>query len=97
MKKLIAVLVSALLLASGMIAGQLLPGRADAHQPEAQEPEAQPPDAMFTECAAVTMYVNAGRSINAGREPVNTLRVPEGWTPVGGTTRGGEPTLLLCR
>lgn len=53
--------------------------------------------ARFTECTSATMWVSSGRDLNAGN-PAQAVRIPAGWTPIGGGgVRGMEPVLIICR
>ena len=50
-----------------------------------------------TECVAVELWTVSGKSINRGDEPKHTVKIPEGWTLVGGSGGGGHPTIVICR
>lgn len=54
------------------------------------------PRAQFTECFAARAWDASGRAVNSGRLP-QTLRIPPGWTPVGGGALGGDGVVILCR
>lgn len=57
-------------------------------------------DKQFTECMGVITWFGRGRDVNAGRLPKKRLRVPAGWTPIGGggpSDDGVEPYIILCK
>lgn len=58
----------------------------------------RPADAQvrFTECTAATMWAGRGADLATARV-AQTVRIPAGWTPIGGTNRGGEPAIIICR
>lgn len=55
---------------------------------------------QFTECFAAKVWQGDGPSVSAGEIP-KTLKIPAGWTVVGGTTaafgNSAAPAALLCR
>ncbi|HCF56945.1 MAG TPA: hypothetical protein DFS52_02985 [Myxococcales bacterium] len=55
----------------------------------------------FNECIAVSLYATSGRDFNAGNLPDKTVKIPAGWTVVGGTVVGAgtstSPGMVLCR
>ncbi|MGC4122256.1 MAG: hypothetical protein QM765_48270 [Myxococcales bacterium] len=77
----------------GLAGGLLLQtGRADAQA--ATGPRA------YTECFAATLYDMRGKDLNEGAAPSKTVKIPPGWTPIGGGggLRGDTtPTVVLCR
>jgi len=56
---------------------------------------------QYSECFGATMWRTSGRSLNNGQLPKKTVKVPEGWSVVGGgyggSTGGVEPVMILCR
>jgi len=60
----------------------------------------------YSECFATTMWMNYGKDVNDGEIP-KTVKIPEGWAPVGGGFGGGygsgftqthsEAILILCK
>jgi len=57
----------------------------------------------YSECFATTMWMNYGEDVNDGEIP-KTVKIPEGWTPVGGGFGGnnafkgnGEAVIILCK
>ncbi|MGI5861658.1 MAG: hypothetical protein ACOX6T_06325 [Myxococcales bacterium] len=56
---------------------------------------------VFNECIAVSLYSTTGRDFNAGGLPDKTVKIPAGWTVVGGTVVGAgnaaNPGVVLCR
>lgn len=51
----------------------------------------------FTECFSASMWVYSGRSINNGENPTKTVKVPLGWSVVGGGSSSGEPVVIMCK
>jgi len=51
----------------------------------------------YSECFGASMWLTPGRSLNDGRLPKKTVKVPEGWTVVGGGSSKGKPVMILCR
>jgi hypothetical protein len=70
------------LVGAGCVLGQLL------------RAEAQTPSAAFKECFAARLWNDDAETIMAGKLP-KMLKLPAGWTPVGGT--GSVPMVILCR
>lgn len=56
-------------------------------------------ETQYSECFAVTLWLHTGRALNKGAIPRKIVRIPVGWTPVGGGARGqaNEGVLILCR
>ena len=52
---------------------------------------------QFTECIAVELWTMSGKALNKGKEPKKTVKIPEGWTVVGGGGGGGHPTVTICK
>jgi hypothetical protein len=55
---------------------------------------------QFSECFASSIYHVSGRDLNRGEMPRQTVRIPRGWTPVGGGVGGGgssSTVVVLCR
>lgn len=55
---------------------------------------------QYTECVAISLWVGSGRSLNEAGQIPESVRVPSGWTPVGGGARGEtgrEGMMILCR
>lgn len=72
-------------LALGMVAGlamaQVLSVRSVSAQPR-----------QWQECFGSTLYNTSGRRLNSGDVP-ERVRVPSGWTPIGGDVAG----IVFCR
>ena len=55
----------------------------------------------FTECVAASLYDIRGKDLNDGQSPGKTVKLPVGWSPVGGTVVGAgtatTPAVVLCR
>ena len=77
------VLAIVALLVGGHLAGQLLHAQAQSNK-------------QYTECFAARLWEADARAVHGGNFP-KMLKVPAGWTPVGGTTTGDFPNVLLCR
>ncbi len=62
---------------------------------------AQEPRPGFSECVAVSLYATSGRDFSAGSLPDKTVKIPAGWTVVGGTVVGAggaaTPGIVVCR
>ena len=54
---------------------------------------------QYSECFAVTLWLHTGRALNKGALPKKMIRIPVGWTPIGGSGRGqtNEGVMILCR
>ena len=57
----------------------------------------------YSECFATTMWMNYGKEVNDGEIP-KTVKIPEGWAPVGGGfgvssafNGNGEAVLIICK
>ena len=89
MRRIVAIGV---LLAVAALGVQLLAARAV---------RAQTPPPGYTECFAVSLWAVQGRELNEGELPKKRVKVPAGWTPVGGTVVGAgsaaNPGMVLCR
>lgn len=48
------------------------------------------------ECFAANLWYVEGKNLNEGQLP-KMVSIPEGFQPVGGTTLGGAPAMVLCR
>ena len=62
-----------------------------------QTSTAQAKPKAFKECAGVTAWVYKARQINEGRDLEKLLKIPEGWTPIGGAVTGKYGGVILCR
>jgi len=52
----------------------------------------------YYECFAATSYLVQGRSLNNQKAPKKTVKIPPGWTVVGGGgVHGGNSVLIVCR
>lgn len=53
----------------------------------------------FKECFAVSLWMVAGRNLSESYAPQKTVKIPTGWTPIGGSARGqgNEGAMILCR
>ena len=67
-------------------------------------PENVQPTTQYTECFGATLWLTPGKSLNDGQIPEKTVKIPSGWTVVGGGYGGGgqgytyaEPVMILCR
>jgi hypothetical protein len=49
------------------------------------------------ECVAVELWTISGKHINKDVMPNRTVKIPEGWTVVGGSGGGDHPTIAMCR
>ena len=51
------------------------------------------------ECVAVELWRVSGKAVNKGMpiQDKHTVKIPEGWTVIGGTGGGGHPTIAMCR
>lgn len=89
MKRVLGIVAA---LALGALGAQLVGARAAS---------AQAPSSQFKECFAVSLYAVSGRELSAGALPDKMVKVPAGWTPVGGTVTGSgsatQPGMVLCR
>ena len=52
---------------------------------------------QFSECFATTVTLVRGVDLNEGEMPERTVRVPPGWTPIGGGAAQGGSVAILCR
>lgn len=67
-------------------------------------PPAPPAGVQYTECFAAKLWTGEGGAVSAGEIP-KTVKVPPGWTVVGGTTASAvvgmavwaAPAMVLCR
>jgi hypothetical protein len=67
-------------------------------------PPAAAPGVEYTECFAAKLWTGEGAAVSAGDIP-KTVKVPPGWTVVGGTTASAvvgmavwaAPAMVLCR
>lgn len=51
----------------------------------------------YSECGFLTMPNASNGAEMAGRPPQHPIRIPPGWTPVGGGTyRDGLPGVVVC-
>lgn len=68
---------------------------------QSQSAEAQTYPQQFSECFSATLYGFDGAALPAGPRgwrPPRTVRVPVGWTPVGGLgPQGHHGAVVLCR
>jgi hypothetical protein len=71
----------------------VVPTPAQAEQPASYS------GAGFTECFGATTWTVQGRELNAGELPKETVKIPAGWTPVGGGSWADSAYgyVLLCR
>ncbi|MBI5548041.1 MAG: hypothetical protein HY901_29525 [Deltaproteobacteria bacterium] len=92
MKKL---LTGVALVCLGVLAGSALFGAGA--QAQAQAPRA----GQYAECIGVTLWEMRGKDLNAGEAPSKTVKVPAGWTVVGGSASGNQasilPSMIICR
>ena len=77
------------LLALGVLLGQFTQVRAQSTPPQ------------YRECFAALTWAFSGSVVNeefaAGQKPSKVTRVPAGWTPIGGGSRGTDGIIILCR
>jgi hypothetical protein len=54
---------------------------------------------QYQECFAVSLWSISGRNLNEGQMPKKTVKIPTGWTPMGGgyDAGAGEGNTILCR
>jgi len=54
---------------------------------------------QYQECFAVSLWSISGRNLNEGQMPKKTVKIPTGWTPMGGgyDAGAGEGNMILCR
>ena len=83
------ILSSVALLSLGALLGQLAQVRA------------QSAPAQYRECFAALTWAFSGAVVNeefaAGQKPSKLTRVPAGWTPIGGGSRGTDGIIIMCR
>lgn len=96
MKKLVIAMTLVIVALIGCTAGVILH---ESFAPEALA-QAQAPEHQYTACTAVMLptahnpkHLNSGKPLEQDR----MLKVPEGWTPVGGSAGGIIAHVILCR
>jgi hypothetical protein len=52
---------------------------------------------QFSECFAATTWEIMRQKLNAGNSPRDTLKIPQGWTPVSGAGSPNGIYVILCR
>jgi hypothetical protein len=78
-------LVSAFgLLLAGILLGQFVSARAQSAKP-------------FRECVGAQLVHVSANTLNVAAQVVKTLKIPAGWTPIGGASSGDQPLVVLCR
>jgi hypothetical protein len=93
----IIILVAAVSCAVGLLLANQITPSAIAQTGTFSAPTFSEP--QYSECFAVTLWLHTGRALNKGALPKKMVRIPVGWTPVGGGARGqaNEGVLILCR
>ena len=99
---LLTVAVAAVLLSVSGLQGRLERLAQRGMTPAA--PPAAAPGVEYTECFAAKLWTGEGAAVSAGEIP-KTVKVPLGWTVVGGTTASAAvgmavwpaPAMVLCR
>ena len=67
------------------------------------QPENYQSAVQYKECFGATLWLTAGRRLNNGYIPEKTVKVPVGWTVVGGgygpssISGDAEPIMILCK
>lgn len=89
MKPAQLVIASLALLSLGALLGQL------AHV------QAQSAPRQYRECFGALTWPYSGGVVNegaaSGKAPEKVTRVPVGWTPIGGGSRGLDAIVIMCR
>jgi len=67
------------------------------------ETDVEHKEQRYSECFATTMWLAYGKDLNKGEIP-KTIKIPEGWAPVGGGfgmgsgfNANGEAVMILCK
>jgi hypothetical protein len=84
------VLTLALTFALGFIAAEAI------ERLSASSAHAQAGQRVWRECFSTSVWNQSGRRVNGGDLP-EMVRVPAGWTPVGGGSHGDYGMVVLCR
>ena len=58
---------------------------------------AQTPAGNYSLCYASTLWGLTASNVNGGEKPKDYLRVPKGWTVVGGAQYHTDPAVILCK
>jgi hypothetical protein len=59
--------------------------------------QAQAGTKQYSQCFGALTWVYSGSDMNNGEKPTKLVRIPAGWTPVGGGGKGTEGIVILCR